>query len=165
MDSLLVSLVVGISSSLFATALFILVSEFFRRKVLPWYGDKIYRGVRIDGDWEVCEFKGVNLKDLKDSAGFIKLSLKQSGDVIEGIYSHKGGDEETDQYVLQGRIRDMYFLATAVPKSNRHVDAITLLLYITNSKSQLIMTGGVTHKSSPGKVDCTLGVEFQWKRT
>ncbi len=63
MDDLVISLGIGISSSLFATALFISVSEFFRRIILPWYADKIYRGVRVDGEWEVDEILGKSLKD------------------------------------------------------------------------------------------------------
>lgn len=162
MDSLVISLGIGISSSLLATALFISASEFFRRKILPWYADKIYRGVRIDGDWEVIEALGVNLKDHDRS---MTLSLKQKGDVIAGTYSHKDGDKEIDEYIVEGRIRDMYFLATAIPKSNRHVDGITLLLYINNVKSKLVMTGGLLYQSKPGEVKSTLGIEFQWKRS
>ena len=79
MDSLIISLGIGISSSLLATALFILVSEFFRRKILPWYADKIYRGVRIDVECGVVEALGVNLKDQNKS---MTLSLVQRGDVI-----------------------------------------------------------------------------------
>lgn len=161
MNSLLISLGVGISSSLLATALFILVSEFFRKKILPWYADKIYRGVRIDGEWEVAEILGNNLKDLDKC---MTLALKQNGDEIRGFYSHKDGDE-IDEYIVQGRIRDMYFLATAIPKSNRLVDGITILLQINTTKSKLNMTGGILYQSHPSGVESTLGIEFQWKKS
>ncbi len=160
MDDLVVSLIVGISSSFLATALFILGGEFVRKTVLPWYGDRIYRGIRIDGKWKLTQALGINTEDKEI---FMNLFLEQKGDVITGVYSHKDKDEVVDEYIIQGRLRDMYFLATAVPKSNRLTDAITLLFYINNVKSKLIMNGGMLHQSTPGEIGSTMDVEFQWE--
>ena len=161
MENIALSLVIGISSSLFATALFISLSEFVRKCALPWYADKIYRGVRIDGDWEVKEILG---NDLNSNNQSVLLSLKQKGDKISGFYIHKD-KEDISEYVLEGKIRDMYFLATSVPKSNRHADAATLLLYIKNADSKLVMDGGLMYQGSPGEVDSNLGVRFEWKNS
>lgn len=161
MESIALSLIIGISSSLLATAVFISMGEFFRKVVLPWYADKIYRGVRIDGEWEIKELHG---EEWEIDNMSMNLSLKQKGEKITGIYKHKC-DEDIDEYFLEGRIRDMYFLATAVPKSNRHVDAITLLLHIDNVKSKLIMAGGVLNQSKPGEISSHMGIKFQWKNS
>ena len=53
MDPVTTSLIIGISSSLAATLLFIGGSEIFRKIFLPWYADFIYKGIRIDGDWKL----------------------------------------------------------------------------------------------------------------
>jgi hypothetical protein len=58
------SLVIGIVSSLVATALFLGFAEFFRRSLLPWYIDKLYRGVRIDGTWTLHMMDGKSIKFL-----------------------------------------------------------------------------------------------------
>lgn len=160
MDNVLLSLVIGIGSSLLATAIFILASECFRKVVLPWYVDRIYRGVRIDGEWEIKERDGREWKSEDLSMGF---NLTQKGDVVTGIYTHKCNGE-VDEYILKGVIRDMYFLATAVPRSNRHVDAVSLLLYVNNVNSKLVMTGGVLYQGDPGEVCSQMGLRFQWKR-
>jgi len=161
MDNIGLSLVLGISSSLLATGLFIMISEFARRVVLPWYADTIYRGVRIDGDWEIIESDG-NAWERDDMT--MQFSLSQRGEKVTGVYTHKN-KEEIDEYILDGRIRDMYFLATAVPKSNRHVDGISFLLHIDNVKSKLIMTGAILVQGDPGKVESFEGMKFEWKNS
>lgn len=159
MENIALSLIIGIGSSLLATAIFILASECIRTILLPWYTDKIYRGVRIDGEWQIKERHG---KEWQSENLSMTLKLAQKGEIITGTYTHKS-DREIDEYILEGRIRDMYFLATAVPKSNRHVDAITLLLHINNVNSNLVMTGGVLCQGKPGEVNSHLGMQFQWK--
>jgi hypothetical protein len=159
MENIALSLIMGIGSSLLATAIFILASECVRKIVLPWYTDKIYRGVRIDGEWEIKERHG---KEWQSQNLSMNLKLIQKGEVVTGIYTHKN-DQEIDEYILEGIIRDMYFLATAVPKSNRHVDAITLLLHVNNVNSKLVMTGGMLCQGKPGEVSSHLGMQFQWK--
>lgn len=158
-DKLLLSLVVGIASSLIATALFIGFSELMRRVILPWYADKIYRGVRIDGEWELCR---IEEKELSNKDSYMRLILEQNGDKIIGDYSHKGKDEEVDEYIIDGRIRDMYFLATAVPKSNRKVDGISFLLHIAYGK-HLTMKGTFLSQGKPGEVSCHEALEFKLK--
>lgn len=161
-DKLIISLIVGIVSSLLATVLFIGVSELIRRVIIPWYADKIYRGVRIDGDWELCHIKE---KGVPDNGAYMRLTLEQKGDKIKGVYSHKGKDEAADEYILDGRIRDMYFLATAVPKSNRQIDGISFLLHIEYDKSRLAMNGNVLSQGKPGEVSCHENLVFKLKQT
>jgi len=161
MESSAVSIIIGIVSSLFATAIFIILSEFIRRVAIPWYEDKIYRGVRIDGKWEL-----LHLGDEDELIGGIsmQLHLKQKGDVISGTYMHSMG-ETTYNYLISGKIRDMYFLATAVPASNRQIDGMSLLLHIQYEKSKLKMQGGVLYEGSPGKVKDHIGITFVWKNS
>ena len=160
------SLIVGIASSLVATGIFISLSELTRRVLLQWYADKIYRGVRVDGEWEVDKVAGKEV-DLTASPKleFMRLNLKQRGEVIEGSYVHKakGDGEEVEEYALNGKIRNMYFLATATPKSDRRIDGISFLLHISYTKSKLVMAGAVLSQNSPGAVSCHQGIEFTLK--
>lgn len=55
----------------------------------------------------------------------------------------------------------MYFLATAVPKSKRHVDAITIFLHISTAKYKLVMVGGILSQDKPDEVASHLGIKFQ----
>lgn len=167
MENIGLSLIIGICSSLFATALFISLSEFVRKVIIPWYADKIYRGVRIDGEWEVTMIDGKN--DIREVAEeknmFMQLFLSQKGDTIKGNYKHKGHNQKVDEYNLEGRIRDNYFLATAIPTSNRRIDGISILLHIDYIDSKLTMTGGILLQGKEGKVESTEEIRFEWKNS
>ncbi|MEZ8252098.1 hypothetical protein AB6C79_05210 [Vibrio splendidus] len=156
MENHLLSVVIGIISSLLATGVFIGMSEFFRRVVLPWYIDKVYRGVRVDGSWSLIEIDGISFEGRE-----AKLSLTQHGDSISGIYYHVNNGKKYT-YVVSGRLSGMYFLATAVPQSTRQIDAISFLLYIDTSLGALKMSGGILNQDKPGQVQANDGVVFQW---
>ncbi|MBF6057748.1 hypothetical protein [Thiomicrorhabdus heinhorstiae] len=167
MGNIGLSLIIGISSSLVATALFILLSEFIRRVIIPWYADKIYRGVRIDGEWEATVLSGNEdaKETMEENDMFMRLSLSQKGETIKGGYTHKNINEEADEYHLEGRIRDMYFLATAIPKSNRKIDGISFLFHIDYKGSKLRMIGGVLSQGKAGEVLSHNGIGFEWKNS
>lgn len=117
------SLFIGIFRSLLATALFISLSEFFRRVVLPWYADRIYRGIRVDGTW-ICE-------GTPDSEA--KLVLEQKGDRITGVYSHgaKSGEKNSvTRYKFEGTLKDAYLSGTAFPESKYMLDSVVFILRI-----------------------------------
>ncbi|EMF8902525.1 TPA: hypothetical protein NJ546_004597 [Vibrio parahaemolyticus] len=156
MENYMLSVAIGIISSLLATGLFIGLSEFVRRVVLPWYEDKIYRGVRVDGAWSLIKISDINFED-ED----MKMHLTQHGDRISGSYYHVD-DGKKDEYVVSGRISGMYFLATAVPKTSRQIDAISFLLHIDTNQGHLQMSGGVLNQGKPGEVKVHDGCVFKW---
>lgn len=153
------TIIVGIVSSLVATAIFIILSELFRKVFIPWYEDRIYKGTRIDGLWKLSEID--NEEILSGSDMF--FSLVQHGENIYGKYSHKSSDGEIDNYILSGKLRDMYFLSTAVPESKRLIDGISVLMHLDFNNNKLTMNGSILYKSSPGTVDSANNLKFIWK--
>ncbi|TXD45158.1 hypothetical protein TR80_001710 [Xanthomonas campestris] len=153
----MLALIVGIISSLLATGLFIGASELIRRVFLPWYADKVYRGVRIDGDWDMALLEGVP----KPDGVQMSFHLKQSGDKISGQYSHGTPETRRDIYNLTGILRDGYFLACATPASNRHLDGISVLLHVQSKKDDLLMVGSVLCCDAPGAVMAVGPVTFK----
>lgn len=153
-ETILLPLVVGIISSLFATAVFIIISEVFRTIVLPWASDKIYRGVRIDGEWKAIDI----IED--DDNGDMQFSLKQWGDKISGNYFHliKGKKES---YKLTGSIKNMYFMATMEPTSNKKIDACALLMHVQEKQGNLILKGSLLYQATGGMVDAWNNILFQ----
>lgn len=158
MNEIALALIIGICSSLLATGLFIAISELFRRVILPWYADKVYRGVRIDGHWEVED-----VADYSNGERCQSMTLKQKGDVISGVYTH-ADPEDTDVYDLHGRVRDQYFMATAAPQSNRHIDGIVLMLKIFNQGGKQRLKGGVLYQddASDSNVGVHMDITFTW---
>ncbi len=150
----MISLLVGISSSLIATFLFIMSSELVRKVLLPWYGDKIYRGSRVDGVWEI-------IIDPQKPSNVMQLEIKQRGDRLSGIYWHRI-DNEKDVYILEGRIRDALVMFTAVPKSNRHVDAMSGLFRVMSKGGNFSLEGLIIHQGNPDVMARPTDV-FTWR--
>ena len=148
----MLSLIIGIVSSLVATAAFIAMSEFFRRVVLPWYEDKIYRGVRIDGEWRLKSMGG-KVFGAQDDKSVSSFTLHQKGEKITGEYMHKGDDDEKPEvYLVVGFIRDGYLSVLTEPKSRRSIDAGVGLYHIRYNDSKLQLLGSLTYVSAPGGV-------------
>lgn len=146
MEPLLYSLLVGIISSIFATALLVAVAELTRRILLPWYADKIYRGARVEGQWHVSS---VEAKSMSGAPISMDLQLKQRGDVVTGTYSHRSSDGEITSYEFSGQIRDRYLAAKIVPASEHQVDMGALLLYLGHADRHLTLTGYPVIATSP----------------
>jgi hypothetical protein len=153
------SLVIGIVSSLVATALFLGFAEFFRRSLLPWYIDKLYRGVRIDGTWTLHMMDGKSIK-LEDPEKMI-FQLFQRGDRINGDYSYQVAAAPVANYRVIGVIRDMHFMATLEPKSNRLIDPAVCLFYIEHVAGALALTGRMTTTSKRGAITSSTELCFR----
>lgn len=135
------SILIGISTSLIATVIFIMATKLIAKVILPWYADKIYRGVRVDGEWIVSEVNGVALPKGDRPMKFL---LFQSGDVITGTYTHPNLKTGSScEYNFHGKIRDMHLMGVADPISKKMVDAISVLFYIKYENSTLSLSGGV----------------------
>ena len=161
---IITTLFIGMLSSIFATVILTSICVFVRSVMIPWYADNIYHGVRIDGEWE---FKGISGSEIGQNQNIsFKLTLKQKSDKITGsLFTSLKKDDEISEYILDGKIRDMYFLATAIPKSNRNVDGTSLLLHVSYDDSQLIMSGGILVQEKPGVVVSHDDIKFVWKNS
>jgi|GEM_PF-2105708 len=158
-DSQLLSVVVGIVSSLIATAIFIGVSEMSRRLVFPWIEDKVYRGVRLDGSWRLKMADG---SDMPDSLS-IEMEIEQWGDKIFGTCVIDDKDDKT-VYRMKGVVKNMYFMAYMEPISSKMIDASALLFHIEHEKGSLLLCGSLLHKDKPGKVGSWQNLIFTQRR-
>ena len=158
-----IALIMGIASSLIATALFIAITELFRRVILPWYGDLIYRGIRIDGKWECCRLGEDDVTSLKMKN---EMVLKQKGDQISGTSLLQDGDESTPTiYNVRGQIRDGYFMALLWPQCTDMLDGATCLFRIFTSDGKFRMKGRHAYidsksaevKGSPEEIEYSKG--------
>jgi hypothetical protein len=134
----LASLGIGIASSLFATLAFLCLAQVVKTIIVPWFEDKIYRGVRLDGRWSVA----VTSQENPGSAQNPSLSLQQKGDRISGFYSHDVSGT-LQIYRVEGQIRNTYFTASLWPVSNKEVDTAAILLRVF-TRDGLKMSGILT---------------------
>jgi len=158
MDSL-ASLLIGILSSLAATAIFLGAAEALRKIVLPWWADHIYRGVRIDGVWELAAFASdEEEEDDDESTVRMAIELSQRSDKVSGTYTITYKSDEGAEGVLiyqfTGHVRDAYLVAIAQPTSRYMIDPATFLFRISNHHG-LCLTGAtcyVGHQTGQIKV-------------
>ena len=133
------AVIIGVVSSLIATFIFYCIIELFKRVILPWFTDKIYRGVRIDGKWTSTVMKDPEL-GISSS-----MQLNQKGEAVTGTYSHsinKNGNIDTTDYYLNGIIRDTYFTVTLKPVAKDMIDSIAFILRVhTKISGALAMKG------------------------
>jgi hypothetical protein len=141
-------LIIGIASSLVATAIFILLSEFVRKIMLPWIADKVYRGVRIDGVWKLISDNG------EASSKVVEFNLSQWGNKITGSYYHES-EGEREHYKISGTVNDMYFMYTCEPVSNKQVDAAVGLFHIEDGDrgNRLNLNGALLFRGKSGEVN------------
>jgi hypothetical protein len=139
MDQNLISVFIGVISSLVATVIFILLAEFCRKVVIPWYGDQIYKGVRIDGKWKCTVMGGVDVPKEMPAT----LELAQVGESIKGTYAHTDHEGVTDVYDVRGVLRNMYLLALCTPKSKRSVDGLAFMFSVDTEGNDMVMRGAV----------------------
>ncbi|WP_032096116.1 MULTISPECIES: hypothetical protein [unclassified Alteromonas] len=142
--SIFETLLTGISTSLVATFIFILLSWYTKNIVLPWYSDKVYRGVRVDGKWVLTSIGGNEFPDTINA----NLELNQKGDLVKGLFSHhmKGKDEITS-YTIKGEIRNSTINITAWPISKYQLDSASFLMKIYSDQG-LRLTGTLSYVSS-----------------
>ena len=141
----LVALGIGIIASLISTALFIGLSELTRRVIIPKFRDMVYKGVRLDGRWELDS----QITKLKKAAT-VSLNLNQKGTSVWGTYSHK--DEETKEmscYNFKGDIRDLYLVSSIHPQSRHQVDCAVFMFSISSEKGSLMLKGGMIMRAEP----------------
>lgn len=152
------TVILGIVSSIVATAILVILNWLVSNKLQPWYANKIYRGVRIDGEWSYHSIDGREI-DIESSDG---LHIEQSGDTIKGTYSHTDKEKSIVSYTLNGNIKDSYVTATVWPIARDQLDAGAMVLRIY-SHDGLRMKGKVAFPDTvTGEVN-SIDVVFQKK--
>jgi len=156
------TVLVGISSSLIATFIFLYLNWYVKSIFIPWYEDKIYRGVRVSGHWIVEEWDGLKM-DQNDAPVRATIEVKQKADKITGIYTHYVvGDDDPASYNFEGEIRNSYLTATSWPVSNDQIDAGAYVLRVF-SHDGLRMKGMVSFIDNVTGDVQGISVEFKKK--
>lgn len=155
------TVLLGITSSLIATFIFLYLSWITKTVILPWYEDKIYRGVRIDGHWIAEKWDGTDIDEIA-AISEATIEIKQKADHISGIYSHVDRDDgDTTSYVFKGEIRNSYVTASSWPIARDHIDAGAFVLNVY-SDNGLKMKGMISYIGDSGNVG-SCSVEFKKK--
>lgn len=164
MNELVLPIMLGIVSSLVATFIFLSASWLIKNVVLPWYEDKIYRGVRLDGSWIRTELNGHNLKGIDLPKA--KMTLKQKGEYITGLYCHgedaKNDEDKIENYHVTGHISNSFVTLTLRPMENDNIDAAAGIWHVFNGGNKLQLKGKKLYiSSSTAEVLSTDSISFE----
>lgn len=132
------TLMLGAIGSVIGTFLFIIINSWWRCYALPKIQDKIYRGARVDGEWEyVCQIDG-NQKQI-----YI-LEITQRADILSGIYTLCSDIDEglsTSTYSFNGYIADGFILGTSRPNNRDSLYHATFCLKIVEELDSIALAG------------------------
>ena len=131
----IVPIMLGIFSSVVATLILLAANWLLRRKIIPWYVDTVYRGVRIDGKWQAQFPDGA--KSIPD---MISMSLKQSADQITGVLTitlPSNGGTRDDNDSVTGIITDGIVCLTLSPTSKHVMDPAVIMGRVFDDDSSL----------------------------
>ena len=113
-------LVVGVVSGLVTSAILFVFLQYWSRVVIPWFEERVYRGIRIDRKWKI--------KADGETRAQAEATITQSAHRISGliIWQEAG---TTFEYKLTGEFRDLILTATYKQRSVNTLDRGTITLF------------------------------------
>ena len=128
-DQLLTAIVGGVIGALIATFLMLVGGKYWKEIIVPWYEDKIYKDIRIAGDW----------KTLGDEDG-IKFNenakIQQKAHCISGEIIYKT-ESEVNEYEFEGEFKNLILTARYWVKGESNLDRGTFTLMLRNNGRML----------------------------
>lgn len=136
MNDLSLTIFIGVFSGILTSVLIWLAIQIFKKILIPWYQQSIYRGIDISGDWTSRqEFSGGVISNQT-------LEVNQKGHFIKGtLISHnsvpKQQEEDVKYFTLYGEIFDNYVDIEYKNRDRKNIGRGSLLLKVKNGGDTL----------------------------
>ncbi len=133
------ALVLGVLAGLLTTIVVAAAAAWFNKVLVPWHEDRVYRGVRIDGAWQV------QLATVHQEG---ELTLEQHAfDVVGSLRLDGVGERTPDarEYVVRGQVADRYVQLTAVARKKQQFGTVAMLLHVSHGGG--VMEGSFSYQS------------------
>ena len=127
------TIVFGIVSGVFTTALLYILGLLFSKVIIPWYQRIIYQGVDLNDEWE---FE----KNQSGDVERFRLSIVQNANNIQGhlLYLRIKNDETREvNYSLTGSVWEGYLTLNMKSKDRRAIAYSTCLLKVERGGHEL----------------------------
>ena len=125
-SQLLYSLVTGVISGLLAVFLVFVITTCWRKILVPWYENRIYQDIRIDGVWS-----GSGVEREKPFTEVIRV--KQIAHRVEGEIVFKNRNAIIE-YIFKGEFKSLLLTAQYYAKQESNLDRGTFTLLLHNNK-------------------------------
>jgi hypothetical protein len=129
------SLIIGIVSGIITTALIYLAVLIFRKIVIPWYQEIVYKGIDVGGKWRMssAEIEGMDMF----------LNLAQHAHRLKGTLTLFRKNEMESQidpirtYKIEGSISNRFIVATLSLIEKNRLGIGTLLFEVVGDGQRL----------------------------
>ena len=141
MNTILNTIFLGAIGSLFGTFLFLFLNSYWRSYAIPKLQNMVYRGARVDGEWEHINPISSNQKQI------FTLEITQSADSLTGTYTLCSNIDEglsASSYVFKGYIADGFVLGTSRPNNRDSLYHATFCLKIVEELDSIALAGKLT---------------------
>ncbi|WP_044891761.1 hypothetical protein [Opitutus terrae] len=158
MSQLTLNLALGIVSGVLTAALLYFAAVFFRKVIIPWYLELVYRGVDLSGKW-------TNKIELPEGLTQTLIgNIRQSAHRLSGeitLSKNRNGEEpRLVHLVAQGEVRDRLVTLRITSKEPKRISLCVILLEVFGSGDK--MRGfSAWYDTGPGEI---AGTEVEWNR-
>jgi hypothetical protein len=142
----------GVISALVATFLVFVGAKYWNRVVLPWYEDRVYRDIRLAGEWRtVGEEEGGRIKEV---AKVRQKAHRVWGEIVL--------DEQTDvrEYEFEGEFKNLILTARYWTKGESDLDRGTFTLMLRDNGGTL----KGCYAWYGGKVNDVVSGKYEWTK-
>jgi hypothetical protein len=129
---------IGVVSGILTAAILVLAAYLFKEVVIPWYQSKVYEGISIAGTWHADLDPETSTPERRVEND---MTLHQHGHKVTGSVvkrSTTGDKRITEDFTLEGRIRDRFFYDYMYPKDKDRLSALSFLYEVKGNGSTLL---------------------------
>jgi len=115
MNDVASQILIGVFSGIATGIVILMFTQVWQKVVLPWYEERVYKGVRISGTWQLIDEEPDDSQWTQRELLIIKqTAYRLSGHQI--LYTKEGGTEGIKTLDISGEIRDGYVVLAANSK-------------------------------------------------
>ncbi|MFA7000477.1 MAG: hypothetical protein WC241_05225 [Candidatus Paceibacterota bacterium] len=131
------ALLVGIISGILTTVIIYTIVSIFKRILLPWYQELIYRGLDINGEWREKQVlaNGIVIENV--------INLKQKGHKLSGTVTvikkfPKKEDSEIKIFDIKGNFYDRLVSASCKNSDRKSIGCYNILLEVMHGGKEMV---------------------------
>ncbi len=127
----------GVLTGLGTTILIFVIKVLWTSKFEPWFEKRSYQGLNLNGKW-ISLYPNWQPTPPNEDLYQEEVSLKQSGNKVEGIFKVVRGGDEGEEYTFSGRFKDLVLTCEYQPVHSKSIDRGTFTLIVNKNGNELI---------------------------
>lgn len=126
-DSTFTNVIVSVCSGIGVSFLLFLLNQFWKNTISPWYENKIYKDLCIEGKWFCLSFE--YRQDI--------INLERKGHNIDGTMTCLNGLEKGEEYLISGSFKNLVLTLLYETKDKTKADRGSFTMMAKNNGTRL----------------------------